>query len=219
RPLTNAEQAKRYHTIVACLDDYSVILETPRGPREFQFDKIFNPECTQEEVFTESNAKKLIFPRLIQCAIDGFNVCIFAYGHTGSGKTFTMVGDRDRRNPGIIPRTFTKIFEIIQDNESKFEFKVHLVSYMLELYNERLQDLFVSPTEAFSKRIEIKRDRKGLYFNFYSPPLLVQNIFTHNFCLGFFLTPLTTNCPTLCMFCPWRCHFSFVNGAASCALP
>ncbi|XP_050966856.1 uncharacterized protein si:dkey-96l17.6 isoform X2 [Labeo rohita] len=155
RPLTRAEQAKRGHTIIACLDDYSVILETPRGPREFQFDKIFNPECTQEEVFTESSG-------LIQCAIDGFNVCIFAYGHTGSGKTFTMVGDRDRRNPGIIPRTFTKIFEIIHDNESKFEFKVS--AYMLELYNDRLQDLFVSPAEAFSKRIEIKRDRKGLVF-------------------------------------------------------
>ncbi|XP_051749425.1 uncharacterized protein si:dkey-96l17.6 [Ctenopharyngodon idella] len=155
RPLTLAEQARRGQTIVACLDDYSVILETPRGPREFQFDKIFNSECTQEEVFIESSG-------LIQCAIDGFNVCIFAYGHTGSGKTFTMVGDRDRRSPGIIPRTFTKIFEIIQDNESKFEFKVS--AYMLELYNDRLQDLFVSPTEAFSKRIEIKRDRKGLVF-------------------------------------------------------
>lgn len=35
---------------------------------------------------------------------------------------------------------------------------------MLELYNDRLQDLFVSPSEAFSKRIEIKRDRKGLVF-------------------------------------------------------
>ncbi|ROI27739.1 Kinesin-like protein KIN-14E [Anabarilius grahami] len=155
RPLTLAEQARRGQTIVACLDDYSVILETPRGPREFQFDKIFNSDCTQEEVFIESSG-------LIQCAIDGFNVCIFAYGHTGSGKTFTMVGDRDRRNPGIIPRTFTKIFEIIQDNESKFEFKVS--AYMLELYNDRLQDLFVSPAEAFSNRIEIKRDRKGLVF-------------------------------------------------------
>ncbi|TRY81922.1 hypothetical protein DNTS_013385 [Danionella cerebrum] len=155
RPLTRAEQAKKGQVVITCLDDYSVILETPRGPREFQFDKIFNSQCTQEEIFTESSG-------LIQCAIDGFNVCIFAYGHTGSGKTFTMVGDRDRRNPGIIPRTFTKIFEIIQDNESKFDFKVS--AYMLELYNDRLQDLFVTPAEAFNKRIEIKRDRKGLVF-------------------------------------------------------
>ncbi|XP_065106462.1 uncharacterized protein [Paramisgurnus dabryanus] len=155
RPLTRTEQVKRSQVIVSCLDEYSVILETPRGPREFQFDKIFNSECMQDEIFLESSG-------LIQCAIDGFNVCIFAYGHTGSGKTFTMVGDKDRRNPGIIPRTFTKIFEIIQENESKFEFKVS--AYMLELYNDRLQDLFVSPTEAFSKKIEIKRDRKGLVF-------------------------------------------------------
>lgn len=67
----------------------------------------------------------LFFPsRLIQSAIDGFNSCIFAYGQTGSGKTFTMVGDREHKNPGIIPRTFSKIFEIIQENEMKFEFKV-----------------------------------------------------------------------------------------------
>lgn len=81
-----------------------------------------------------------IISRLIQCAIDGFNVCIFAYGHTGSGKTFTMVGDRDRRNLGLIPRTFTRIFEIIQDNESKFEFKVllHLSFSVLSWTNVKL---------------------------------------------------------------------------------
>lgn len=55
RPLTLAEHTRRGHTIVACLDDYSVILDTLRGPREFQFDKIFNSECTQEEVFMESS--------------------------------------------------------------------------------------------------------------------------------------------------------------------
>ncbi|KAI5625262.1 kinesin-like protein KIN-14E, partial [Silurus asotus] len=155
RPQTRAELAKGSNTIVSCLDDYSVILETPRGPREFQFDRIFTTEHTQDDVFQESS-------RLIQSAIDGFNVCIFAYGQTGSGKTFTMLGDREQKNPGIIPRTFTRIFEIIQENETKFEFKV--LASMLELYNDRLQDLFVSPSEAVSKRIEIKKDKKGLVF-------------------------------------------------------
>ncbi|KAL7839306.1 hypothetical protein SRHO_G00259640 [Serrasalmus rhombeus] len=155
RPQTRTELAKGGSSIVSCLDDYSVILETPRGPREFQFDRIFTTESNQDEVFQESS-------RLIQSAIDGFNVCIFAYGQTGSGKTFTMVGDREHKNPGIIPRTFTRVFEIIQENEMKFEFKVS--ASMLELYNDRLQDLFVSPAEALSKRIEIKKDKKGLVF-------------------------------------------------------
>lgn len=56
--------------------------------------------------------------------MDGFNVCIFAYGQTGSGKTYTMVGGKNLKNPGIIPRTFNKIFEIIQENEAKFKYKV-----------------------------------------------------------------------------------------------
>ncbi|GAA6109834.1 kinesin-like protein KIN-14I [Tachysurus ichikawai] len=155
RPQTRAELLRGSTTIVSCLDDYSVILESPRGPREFQFDRIFTTEHTQDDVFQESS-------RLIQSAIDGFNVCIFAYGQTGSGKTFTMLGDREQKYPGIIPRTFNRIFEIIQENETKFEFKVS--ASMLELYNDRLQDLFVSPAEALSKRIEIKKDKKGLVF-------------------------------------------------------
>lgn len=67
----------------------------------------------------------IYFPhRLIQSAMDGYNVCIFAYGQTGSGKTFTMVGDKDQKNPGIMPRSFNAIFDIIQENRAKFEFKV-----------------------------------------------------------------------------------------------
>lgn len=56
--------------------------------------------------------------------IDGYNVCIFAYGQTGSGKTFTMVGDKDLKNPGIMPRAFNAIFDVMQENSSRFTFKV-----------------------------------------------------------------------------------------------
>ncbi|XP_041957219.1 kinesin-like protein KIN-14E [Alosa sapidissima] len=155
RPMNRTEIARGDSTIVSRLDEYSITVETARGQREFQFDRIFDTQCSQEEVFQDTN-------RLIQSAIDGFNVCIFAYGQTGSGKTYTMVGDKHLKNPGIIPRTFNKIFDIIHENEAKFDIKVS--AYMLELYNERLQDLFVSPAEAFSKRIEMKKDKKGLVF-------------------------------------------------------
>ncbi|KAK2837522.1 hypothetical protein Q5P01_014734 [Channa striata] len=164
RPVSRTEAAQGGTTVVEKIDDYSVTVETPRGPREFLFDKVFSGDASQEDLFHDTN-------RLIQLAIDGYNVCIFAYGQTGSGKTFTMVGDKEQKNPGIIPRSFNAMFDIIQDNNTKFDFKVS--AYMLELYNDRLQDLFVSQageahaqpqSHGQARRVEIKRNRKGVVF-------------------------------------------------------
>ncbi|XP_047236778.1 kinesin-like protein KIN-14E [Girardinichthys multiradiatus] len=164
RPVNRSEATQGGAVVVDKLDDYSITVEAPRGPREFQFDKVFSARASQEELFQDVN-------RLMQSVIDGYNVCIFAYGQTGSGKTFTMVGDKDQKNPGIMPRSFNAIFDIMRENSSKFDFKVS--AYMLELYNDRLQDLFVSQAgEAHSqtqshgptKRVEIKRNRKGVVF-------------------------------------------------------
>lgn len=135
-----------------------------------------------------------LFPRLIQLVIDGYNVCIFAYGQTGSGKTFTMVGDKDQKNPGIMPRSFNAIFDLMRENKPRFDFKVTLLqrttfkvkinkitfyvllqvsAYMLELYNDKLQDLLVSQAgeanaqtqaQGPARRVEIKRNRKGVVF-------------------------------------------------------
>ena len=54
---------------------------------------------------------------LIQSAVDGYNVCIFAYGQTGSGKTFTVIGDKEQKFPGIAPRAFKQLFELLGDNK------------------------------------------------------------------------------------------------------
>lgn len=52
-------------------------------PATFAFDSVFGETSSQEEVFEDTE-------RLVQSAVDGYNVCIFAYGQTGSGKTFTI---------------------------------------------------------------------------------------------------------------------------------
>ncbi|RXM30781.1 Kinesin-like calmodulin-binding protein-like [Acipenser ruthenus] len=155
RPLNKSEEARGSRFVVGCPDEYSVTVDSARGLKEFQFDKIFNSTSSQEEVFEDTS-------RLIQSAVDGYNVCIFAYGQTGSGKTFTMIGDKELKSSGVMPRAFNRIFHIVEENKTKFDFKVSV--YMLELYNERLLDLFVNPNEAFNKKIEIKKDKKGLVF-------------------------------------------------------
>ena len=63
-------------------------MEVPNGDnssRLYHFDTVFPAETSQEDVFKEVKS-------FIQSAVDGENVCIFAYGQTGAGKTFTMEG-------------------------------------------------------------------------------------------------------------------------------
>ncbi len=85
----------------------------------------------------------IIPQNLVQSAVDGYNVCIFAYGQTGSGKTYTMIGGKEEQrivSPGIAPRAFHTIFQLVESNSTKFKFKISV--YMLELYNDKLLDLF-----------------------------------------------------------------------------
>ncbi|XP_038044756.1 myosin-10-like [Patiria miniata] len=154
RPLSSTEKGRGNFSVVKAPDEYSVEIQSTRGLKEFQFDHIFMPESTQADVFEDTN-------NLIQSAVDGYNVCIFAYGQTGSGKTFTMIGDREGNFPGIAPRAFEKIFEVIEENKAKFTFRVE--TYMLELYNDKLIDLY-SKTHGESVKLDIKKDKKGLVF-------------------------------------------------------
>jgi len=42
---------------------------------------------------------------MLQHAIEGYNVCIFAYGQTGAGKSYTMMGRSEpATQQGIIPQ-------------------------------------------------------------------------------------------------------------------
>lgn len=76
--------------------------------------------------------------------LDGYNVCIFAYGQTGTGKTFTMEGTNGAR--GVNFRTLEELFHII--NERKGEFQYELSVSVLEVYNEQIRDLLVPGTQT-----------------------------------------------------------------------
>ncbi|XP_052794090.1 early endosome antigen 1-like isoform X2 [Mya arenaria] len=160
RPMSKTELDRGNKSVLSTADEYSIAVNASRGLKEFQYDQIFMEDSTQEKIFEDSN-------NLIQSAMDGYNVCIFAYGQTGSGKTFTMIGDRDQKYPGVAPRAFNRIFDL--GDEMKSKFTLHVETYMMELYNDKLIDLFARPATsediiAQSEKLEIKKDKKGMVF-------------------------------------------------------
>jgi hypothetical protein len=114
----------------------------------YNFDSVFGMDSTQDQIFDETK-------RLIQSAIDGYNVCIFAYGQTGSGKTFTVQGSEDM--PGLTPRSIAELFTLI--NEMK-NFDVNLDCYMVEIYKGELRDLLLPKNEAKVK-LELRMNPEG----------------------------------------------------------
>lgn len=126
-----------------------VILANPASPlsypkKTYMFDQVFGAESDQELVF---NATALNY---IKEMLQGYNCTIFAYGQTGTGKTYTMSGDinilgdvesQDKlllgEHAGIIPRVLVDLFQQLAAEKNEYTVKISF----LELYNERLKDL------------------------------------------------------------------------------
>ncbi|CAH1778129.1 unnamed protein product [Owenia fusiformis] len=135
------------------------VVTNPNGaqgepPKTFTFDTVFGPDCKQVDVYNE------VARPLVECVLEGFNGTIFAYGQTGTGKTFTMEGVRSQPElRGIIPNSFAHIFGHIAKAEGDTRFLVR-VSY-LEIYNEEVRDLLGKDQ---NQRLEVKeRPDVGVY--------------------------------------------------------
>lgn len=102
---------------------------------EFGFDHVFGPSMSNNEVY-----ETIALP-MVDKLFEGFNCTIFAYGMTGSGKTYTMSGSDS--GPGIIPMCVNTVFDRINEGLPNKKFNVK-VSY-LEIYNERIFDLLNLP--------------------------------------------------------------------------
>uniref|UniRef100_A0AAG5DMM8 Kinesin-like protein unc-104 n=1 Tax=Anopheles atroparvus TaxID=41427 RepID=A0AAG5DMM8_ANOAO len=116
----SSEQVKRFNFNF----DYSYWSHDPRDP-EFS---------TQAMVYAD------IGEEMLQHSFDGYNVCIFAYGQTGAGKSYTMMGKQEEGQEGVIPMICKDLFRRIQETEgADLKYSVE-VSYM-EIYCERVRDL------------------------------------------------------------------------------
>lgn len=114
----------------------------------FTFNRVFRPSASQLDVFEE------IRPLVASC-VDGYNVCIMAYGPTGSGKTFTMQGTP--RDQGVGMRAVTELFELVQPLQGIWEIKVCLA--MLEIHNETIYDLLgeqIKPVKLSDDGVDVR---------------------------------------------------------------
>lgn len=97
-------------------------------------------------------------------AFQGYNACLFAYGQTGSGKSYSIVGYGE--NKGIIPRACEEIFRRIQLQEKKADNRIkHTVELsMIEIYNEKVQDLLVKASTRPKEGLAVREHpEKGVY--------------------------------------------------------
>ncbi|CAB3378479.1 Hypothetical predicted protein [Cloeon dipterum] len=148
RPFNNREVSRECTCIIEMSGNTTTICnpKLPPGSKEaiksFNFDYSYwshtdeaDPEfCGQDVVYSD------IGEEMLQHAFEGYNVCIFAYGQTGAGKSYTMMGKQEEGQEGIIPQVCQDLFGRIKSSCSEdIKYSVE-VSYM-EIYCERVRDL------------------------------------------------------------------------------
>eukprot|EP00735_Rhodelphis_limneticus_P000796 TRINITY_DN11325_c0_g1::TRINITY_DN11325_c0_g1_i1::g.26391::m.26391 TRINITY_DN11325_c0_g1::TRINITY_DN11325_c0_g1_i1::g.26391 ORF type:complete len:507 (+),score=136.45,sp/Q5JKW1/KN14C_ORYSJ/42.89/4e-112,Kinesin/PF00225.18/3.1e+03,Kinesin/PF00225.18/2.3e-108,CorA/PF01544.13/0.12,CorA/PF01544.13/4.8e+02,Coiled-coil_56/PF09813.4/0.23,Coiled-coil_56/PF09813.4/2.5e+03,Filament/PF00038.16/2.3,Filament/PF00038.16/23,DUF1664/PF07889.7/6.1,DUF1664/PF07889.7/52,DUF1664/PF07889.7/25,DUF1664/PF07889.7/5.2e+0 len=121
--------------------------------KQFEFDKVYPDHVSQSDVFEDTRP-------LVQSVLDGYNVCIFAYGQTGAGKTYTMEGPSN--DPGVNVRALTELFDLAQTRTREFGDTIDVSVGMYEIYNETVRDLLTDePTPAGG--LEIKQGKQGMF--------------------------------------------------------
>jgi len=138
RPMSSTETSQGYHSVVEIdQESASVRITNPQGqPISFSFDYAFPDSCTQEEVYEMTSAS------IVSGVLEGYNGTIFAYGQTGTGKTYSMDGKSHGEHRGIVPRAFDHIFDYMAANSDSQQFLV-TVTYV-EIYNDEIRDLLAA---------------------------------------------------------------------------
>nr|XP_057939183.1 kinesin-like protein KIF1B isoform X19 [Doryrhamphus excisus] len=146
RPFNSRETSKDSKCIIQMQGNTTTILN-PKAPKEpaktFSFDYSYWSHTTPEDpcFAAQNQVYNDIGKEMLQHAFEGYNVCIFAYGQTGAGKSYTMMGKQEEGQEGIIPMLCEDLFEKINEDNNKEELSYSVeVSYM-EIYCERVRDL------------------------------------------------------------------------------
>ncbi|XP_028935839.1 kinesin-like protein KIF19 isoform X2 [Ornithorhynchus anatinus] len=159
RPISASELEEGATLIAHKVDEQMVVLMDPMEDpddilranrsreKSYLFDMAFDFTATQEMVYRATTKG------LIEGVLCGYNATVFAYGPTGCGKTYTMLGTD--QEPGIYVRTLNDLFHAIEETSDHLDYEVSM-SY-LEIYNEVIQDL-LNPSAGY---LDLREDAKG----------------------------------------------------------
>lgn len=167
RPMSQSEKEKGCIEAVVRDSKQSVVVSgigSPDNHKVFEFDSVFgglsSSGNSQEDVFRDTK-------HLMVSVLDGYNVCIFAYGQTGkfqvmnhyskynsfilgAGKSYTMIGSADiatclkdnqelEEHAGITPRAVNELFRLLKERENNITFSIEV--QMFQLYRDSIEDL------------------------------------------------------------------------------
>ncbi|XP_055258885.1 kinesin-like protein KIF1A isoform X6 [Moschus berezovskii] len=145
RPFNSREMSRESKCIIQMSGSTTTIVN-PKQPKEtpksFSFDYSYWSHTSPEDInyASQKQVYRDIGEEMLQHAFEGYNVCIFAYGQTGAGKSYTMMGKQEKDQQGIIPQLCEDLFSRISDTTNdNMSYSVE-VSYM-EIYCERVRDL------------------------------------------------------------------------------
>ncbi|XP_053952591.1 kinesin-like protein KIF3A [Anastrepha obliqua] len=140
---TNVIQVDKINRAITAVKPNATVNEPPKT---YYFDNVFSTDSNQLDLYVDTARP------IVEKVLEGYNGTIFAYGQTGTGKTYTMSGNPESpQTKGIIPNAFAHIFGHIAKARENQKFLVR-VSYM-EIYNEEVRDLL---GKDVSKSLEVK---------------------------------------------------------------
>ncbi|XP_038672593.1 kinesin-like protein KIF1A isoform X20 [Scyliorhinus canicula] len=152
RPFNSREIGRDSKCIIQMSGNTTTIVN-PKQPKEtpksFNFDYSYWSHTTPADInyASQQQVYQDIGEEMLQHAFEGYNVCIFAYGQTGAGKSYTMMGKQEKEQQGIIPQLCEDLFARINDSaNANLSYSVE-VSYM-EIYCERVRDLLNPKTKG-----------------------------------------------------------------------
>ncbi|KAK7129517.1 hypothetical protein R3I94_017664 [Phoxinus phoxinus] len=145
RPFNSRENSRDAKCIIQ-MQGNTTCIWNPKHPKEaaknFSFDYSYWSHTTEDDPAFASQRRVYldIGEEMLLHAFEGYNVCIFAYGQTGAGKSYTMMGKQEPGQQGIIPQMCEDLFQRTSENtDPELSYSVE-VSFM-EIYCERVRDL------------------------------------------------------------------------------